>query len=232
MKVHKLKFVLIVSTILLSSLVYNTEISFGMRKSVAQFGEKRGSGVTPPVNPMNPDDPEIPNDSIDTGNLGTGERGPLSIDMVPNLDFGKQTISAETKIYSARNQHSFVQISNKRGTEAGWELVASVGEFKSVDGTDVLKGAELSMMNGQVKTMSENVSDRPQTNSAIIFVNQESQSILNSVADSGRGTWLNVWSGNLNNNQSIQLKVLGNSAKPVNYTATIKWTLVSGPEND
>lgn len=197
--------------------------------SHVEVGLKPSLAITPPVNPIDPNIPIFPVDPLDPTNKGTGEHGPLSIDFASNLDFGTQAISSKTMTYFVQNQHPFVQVSDKRGTDDGWRLTASVSTFKSTDNQSILRGAELSMLNAQVKSVSDNVSSAPLASQKIVFTNQESQPILHSPANSGNGTWLSVWSGVINENKQIQLKIIGNSAKPKQYVATINWTLISDP---
>lgn len=180
-----------------------------------------------PTDPVDPTDPDNPNPPVDPTNPPTGNNGPLSIDSVPNIDFGINSIETKTVTYNAKNETPFVQITDKRGSGAGWDLSATITEFKTAQG-DVLKGAELSFSNGQVKTVSSNTSNAP-TAQDLIFANTASQPVMAAAKDDGQGTWIDVWSGTKDNNSNVQLKVPVGSAKESVYTATITWTLSEGP---
>ncbi|MDT1959430.1 WxL domain-containing protein [Carnobacterium divergens] len=190
-----------------------------------------GEEVTNPIDPTNPDNPNPsdPIDPTDPTNPGTGNEGSLTIDYVSNIEFGTQKTASGTMIYHAQNEHPFVQVTDKRGTGAGWNLTAKATEFKSATGSKVLKGAELTFKNGVLKTQTENISPAPQ-NKDVTFSNSDAHVMMNAKEDTGRGTWVDVFSGKLNDNENVQLKVLpGTADTNVDYTATINWELTDAP---
>ncbi|KRN57032.1 WxL domain-containing protein [Carnobacterium divergens] len=190
-----------------------------------------GEEVTNPIDPTNPDNPNPsdPIDPTDPTNPGTGNEGSLTIDYVSNIEFGTQKTASGTMIYHAQNEHPFVQVTDKRGTGAGWNLTAKATEFKSAAGSKVLKGAELTFKNGVLKTQTENISPAPQ-NKDVTFSNSDAHVMMNAKEDTGRGTWVDVFSGKLNDNENVQLKVLpGTADTNVDYTATINWELTDAP---
>lgn len=190
-----------------------------------------GEEVTNPIDPTNPDNPNPsdPIDPTDPTNPGTGNEGSLTIDYVSNIEFGTQKTASGTMIYHAQNEHPFVQVTDKRGTGAGWNLTAKATEFKSAAGSKVLKGAELTFKNGVLKTQTENISPAPQ-NKDVTFSNSDAHVMMNAKEDTGRGTWVDVFSGKLNDNENVQLKVLpGTADTNVDYTATINWELADAP---
>lgn len=192
---------------------------------------KAGTDVTDPTDPTDPDNPNPTNpiDPTDPTNPGTGNQGPLSIDYVSNIEFGTQEIGSGTTVYHAKNENPFVQVTDKRGTGSGWNLTAKATAFKSTDGTKVLTGAELTFQNGVLKKKTSNISGAP-ANSDVTFSNADAQMMINAEADTGRGTWLDVFSGNLDDNENVQLKVLSGTADAdVEYTSTISWELADAP---
>lgn len=195
---------------------------------------KSGEGdITNPVDPTDPTNPVAPSpiDPTDPTNPGTGNKGPLSIDYASNIKFGEQKIAGKDMVYSAINKDPFVQVTDTRGTGAGWHLSASASEFQNADKTKTLKGAELSFKNGQVKATSDNSVSVNPTASDVVFSNTSPQLILNAKAGEGRGTWLNVWSAAGEKNDNVQLKVLAGSADAdTEYTATIVWELADAPK--
>lgn len=105
---------------------------------------------TDPVNPENPD-PEKPVRPVDPTNPdgpNPGTPGPLSIDYASSLDFGSNEISNKDQTYFARAQTyknpdgsaselataNYVQVSDLRGTNAGWVLkVKQNGQFRNAE---------------------------------------------------------------------------------------------------
>ncbi|MEI5994504.1 WxL domain-containing protein [Candidatus Enterococcus mansonii] len=203
----------------------------GVSKSHITF--KANDESTDPVNPNNPDqpvDPDEPIDPTDPDNPGTGNKGPLSIDYISNIQFGEQEIKSGDTIYNALNENPFVQVTDKRGTGAGWTLSAQTKGFYTADGKKQLKGATLSFKNGQVKTGSGNVSTAP-TTTDVTFNNADAKVVMTAKKDAGRGTWVDVFSGEADNNQNVKLKVLEGSADAnVDYQAEINWTLANAPK--
>lgn len=195
---------------------------------------KSGEGdITNPVDPTDPTNPVVPSpiDPTDPTNPGTGNKGPLSIDYASNIKFGEQKIAGKDMVYSAINKDPFVQVTDTRGTGAGWHLSAAASEFQNADKSKTLKGAELSFKNGQVKATSENSVSVNPTASDVVFSNTSPQLVFNAKAGEGRGTWLNVWSTAEEKNENVQLKVLAGSADAdTEYTATIVWELADAPK--
>lgn len=187
---------------------------------------------TVPVNPVDPEkpvDPTQPIDPADPENPGTGNAGPLSIDYVPNIKFGIKEIELRDKVYNAINENPFIQVTDKRGTGAGWALTAQTQGFKTTTGLQ-LKGAEISFKHGEVKTRQGNTST-PAVGYDVTLNNTDSQVVMDAQKDAGLGTWLGVFSGNEKNNQKVQLKVLGGSVNSdKKYVAEINWTLANAPK--
>lgn len=187
--------------------------------------------ITPPVDPTNPDNPDVPNpvDATDPTNPGTGQKGPLSIDYVSNIKFGQHKITGKDIAYKALNANPFVQVTDLRGAGDGWNLSAKMTEFKN--GNKVLKGATLTVKDGVVKAgSSSNISIAP-TKSDFVFDNQESKQVMGAKDKGGRGTWLTVWSGTDQANESIQLVVVaGTPEANTEYTSSITWELEDAPK--
>ncbi|MBC1501308.1 WxL domain-containing protein [Listeria weihenstephanensis] len=186
--------------------------------------ESDDSAVSP-LDPTNPDNP-VPTtpDPTDSDNSGTGNTGALTIDFLSNVDFGEQKISNSTETYKAKNANPYVQVTDKRGTGAGWTLTATASNFS--DGAKVLKGAQMSLNNGQVRTRADNQSAAPVV--ADVTLNGATQTIFSASEDAGMGTWLDVYAGTDGANENVTLRVpSGNLAGE--YTSTITWTLEDSP---
>ncbi|WP_375178507.1 WxL domain-containing protein [Enterococcus rotai] len=193
---------------------------------------KENTSSKPPLDPLDPNNPTppMPIDPLDPMNKGTGNVGALTIDYVPSIKFGKQQLANGDKHYFAQNQDPFVQVTDLRGAGTGWNLTAQVSKFMNSDGTKELKGAVLSFKEGAIKTRSGNVSSAPEGYD-LVFDSQDTYTLMQAGEGSGKGTWLDVFSGEAKNNENIQLLVLEGSAETnVRYTAIINWALSDVPK--
>ncbi len=131
-------------------------------------GEDGGGGITPPVDPEEPDTDIEPDDKDDEEGGSTGNTGDLRIDYVSNFRFGSHKIGAGTQTLYAKTVKAtaangeridvpnYVQLTDLRGTGAGWNLTVSQdGQFESADG-DLLNGAQLKITNIQTASNNEN----------------------------------------------------------------------------
>ncbi|EMW5460713.1 WxL domain-containing protein [Enterococcus faecalis] len=218
------------TSLVITSLFVSAQITHAEIKSKAEtkstvktiLGDTNGS-----VDPVDPTDPNKPNPDPEVP--GTGNTGPLTIDHVSSIDFGEQEIKEKEAIYNAKTEHPYVQVTDRRGTGAGWTLKASIDEFHNEeDKTKTLKGAEISLKNGTIKSTSGNVSEKPQGYD--VNLNKDLQIIMQAGTDQGMGTWLDVFSGAKDNNANVQLKVPAGSAKAKqNYSSVIHWELTDAP---
>jgi len=122
--------------------------------STGSVGYTASNDPTTPVDPTDPTTPVTP--EIPGGKVVTpGTNGPLSIDFASSLDFGVQKITASDATYQASAQGytkadetkttgpDYVQITDNRGTFAGWTLSAKqMDDFKTASGV-VLQGAQV-----------------------------------------------------------------------------------------
>lgn len=196
--------------------------------STADASFKAGGTTTPtkPVDPSDPDkpvDPSKPTDPTDDKNTGTGNVGPLTIDYVSNVHFGEQEI--KDSAYFSTNTNPYVQISDKRGSGEGWDLSAKISDFKS-DKDVVLKGAKLTLKNGQVKTATTNTATAP-TAPTSIDLGAADTTVMSAAKTAGQGTWVDVFGGK----EDIALSVpSGNITAGIVYTADLTWTLSATPK--
>lgn len=200
-------------------------------KGVVEFEED-----TAPTDPRDPMDPDKP---IDPTERPTPTHGPLSIDYASSFDFDINKISSQDRIYYSLmteiNQVGFapnwVQVTDKRGTNAGWKLtVTQADEFKTANG-DELKGAQVTLKNTTVKTTSDNKASKPTTSREITLVKEQAQDVMIATENQGMGTWLDVFGDETTGDKSIELMVPGTSAKvkDVAYSTDIVWTLSDTP---
>lgn len=199
---------------------------------------------TKPVDPVDPTDPVTPVDPTDPTDPKPGTAGPLSIDYASSLDFGTQKITSKDEIYKAKAQKyidndsvektgpNFVQVTDNRGTEAGWTLqMKQNSQFTTAD-ADVLTGAEIVFKNGNVVTASD--SEKP-TGKTTITADPSGalKDVMSAKVDQGAGTYLLDWGTDAATAaESIELSVPGSTTKYAKkYSTTFTWVLTDAPGN-
>lgn len=154
---------------------------------------------------------------------GTGNTGSLTIDNVAPLLFDKHKLEGKEKVYTSVVADSNVQVTDKRGEEAGWNLQVSQTAFKdSTDATKILKGAKLILPVGAIETAGTNVSLSPIVSE--VELNETPTVLMHALAGSGAGTWTSVF-----NKDEIKLTVPAGN-KNGEYLSTITWTLIDAPK--
>ncbi|MBO0468692.1 WxL domain-containing protein [Enterococcus plantarum] len=213
-----------------------------------------------PVDPVDPTDPSIPVTPIDptdpTKPVDPGTNGPLSLDYASSLSFSEQKITTKDKIYYADMQQlidpekgeepyksaNYVQMTDLRGTLAGWSLsVQQNGQFKTEDG-DELKGAQLQFNHGKHATISESAA--PSQVQETITLNADgtgsASNVMAAKVNEGGGTHiLRFGSDDAETPEEstiakgVQLSVPGKSEKLLKkYATTLTWTISSIPTNE
>ena len=183
---------------------------------------------TEPTSPVDPDDPSKP---LDPPGQGTGEAGPLSIDYVPDITFGSQSISAAQKVYNANELKPFVQVTDIRGTGAGWNVIAKATAFN--DGTgESLKGSTISFIGGYVISANSSAAKPTASTPVVLTTDNAESTVLVAAENSGLGTWVDRWyptETTASSNDSVTLTVPAGSATAKTHTSTITWTLADAP---
>lgn len=216
------------------------------------------SDPTKPIDPTNPDplNPVNPIDPTDPNGPEPGTEGPLSIDYASSLDFGVNKISNKDEVYYARAQQfkngkaatpNYVQVSDNRGSNAGWTLkVKQNGQFKAT-GTlnDTLTGSEVKLINPVVSSNSTAVFPTPAATIELDPVGTESL-VMSAKSNQGSGTYANRWGSvetvkemakdgstvDAEVTKAITLSVPGSTPKDaVKYSTTLTWSLSDVPGN-
>ncbi|MBP1042610.1 WxL domain-containing protein [Vagococcus sp. BWB3-3] len=165
----------------------------------------------------------------DPETLPTENEGVLTIDAISALEFGTLTLSGKSEEYSVTNAAGFtnkkVQVTDRRGTGAGWNLKVKASAFADKDEpTKVLKGASISFPQGEVISSEGNLSVAPSVfASTIIVPNTDAQSFMSATAGTGLGSWMNVMES-----KDVKLKIPAGNLKG-DYSATLEWSLESLP---
>ncbi|MGX7203106.1 hypothetical protein BCR22_11810 [Enterococcus plantarum] len=173
----------------------------------------------------------------------TGNTGPLTIDAVSSFVFPNAKISGEALTVVGESAEvngnkgiMGAQVTDSRGSGAGWTLKAKITDFTGTDSDNTvrtLKGAVLTLPQGQVKTSdtATAVADANKPVSNSVSLNDTDQKLLTAA----KGNGLGVWYVNFENDsqgtaqKEVKLYVPTGNFK-ANYKATISWTLSEAPE--
>lgn len=216
-------------------------------------GEPVGPEIDPEEWPEGPKEPPV------------GTDGPLSIDFASFFYFGEQEITTQSKVYDTGVQKyvkkvndkgewvedpeakategpNYVQVTDNRGTEAGWTLKVKQDKQFTSKNNHVLSGATVGFKNGHVVTASK--SAKP-TSTGIFTLDFDGTNeggsaesiVMEAKAGQGGGTYLNNF-GTWNDTEatpgifegtakkSVQLSVPGSTTKYAErYTTDFVWTL-------
>ncbi|XEO94508.1 WxL domain-containing protein [Latilactobacillus sakei] len=171
---------------------------------------------------------------------------PLTIDRASNIRFGTQSISAKEETYSAKLDNdgktdvpNSVEITDIRGTNAGWKVQIAQGAQLTAKDTAAKKltGAVITLDNINTTTDATNLAGAPTGGSKIVLVPGESSKpgaafdVAVAQKDQGMGTWKANFGDTKSGAQSIKLTVPGatEKAKDVTYETTLIWTLADTP---
>jgi len=199
---------------------------------------------TDPLDPENPDpkDPVKPIDPTDPEGPKPGTDGPLSIDYASSFQFGTQKITTADKDYYAQLQKyqgekadgpNYVQVTDKRGSQKGWNLsVTQNGEFKTSDG-DILDGASLSLSNGVISSNTDAAFSPEVVNANNTLVADAKTPLMKADEKKGMGTWMYRFGTDAKEGAtSVKLSIPGKSVKLAKeYSTTLTWTLSDTPGN-
>lgn len=228
----------------------------------ADGGDYKSNGVVEfvsspePTNPVDPTNPD-PNNSVrpvdptNPNGPNPGTAGPLSIDFASSLDFGKNKITNKDETYFAnpqklddgRNVPNYVQISDQRGTNAGWTLTVKQEGQLSNDATmnKVLTGAQIKLVSGKAVSNAEGMAE-PTTADIALDPSGAASKVMAAKAGAGAGTWVDrfgtvetvdVNGESLEKNKAVTLTVPGKTPKDaVKYKTELTWTLSDIPGNE
>ncbi|MBO1103943.1 WxL domain-containing protein [Enterococcus faecalis] len=146
--------------------------------------------------------------------------GELTLDKVPSFDFGTQQITTQTKDYDAQEQ-SKVQVTDLRGSSAGWTLTVTAGKLKTTSMKELV-GTQIVLQTGQASNNNGEAVIIPDT----IYLNPEqSEKVMNATAGNGNGVSTGTWQSS-----DVKLFVPGTTTKSAEqYTADLTWTLTDAP---
>jgi hypothetical protein len=177
-----------------------------------------GDGTTGPTPPI---EPSIPGG--ETGNIGS-----LTIDYVSPLEFDTHQLESGSVVYTTTTQNPNVQVTDTRGTGAGWTLQVSTLPFvDQTDNTKILKGAVVTLPIGTAVSNPGTISIAPEMFEVQLgtdSVETTAQVLMKAQADTGMGTWVDQFDPS-----GVKISVpSGNLAG--DYVSTLKWSLVDAPQ--
>ncbi|AQY52315.1 hypothetical protein PWEIH_09833 [Listeria weihenstephanensis FSL R9-0317] len=218
------------------------EVGSTTSKGDITFKQDDGTTPTTPTDPTDPGKPVTPTDP----DKPTPTTGPLRIDYISNVHFGEQVISGSDTTYKAKYDEvltsdgvtkkyvpSYVQVTDNRGSNAGWKLQVSNDQF--VAGANELTGAVLSFKDARLNSTN---TARPANFAAVTLSgNSVNQDVINAPEDTGMGVWTNTF-GTVtgqdadSENDSVTLAIPGETKKVASskYVSTLTWTLTDTPD--
>lgn len=213
---------------------------------------------TSTTNPIDPTDPTNPTPEKPKPNK-PGTEGPLSIDFASDFDFGTQEITTEDKVYMAKPQTyvdsdketpNFVQVTDKRGSNAGWSLnLKQAHQFKNEQTQNKeLVGAELTFNAGEL--VSNGKGKIPSAHTATLDSEKGAyHKVVTAAQSEGSGTWVSMFGGEEGlvdvevmdkddktvtekRDAGVTLFIPGATQKDaVEYNTTLDWQLTNEPGN-
>lgn len=252
---------------LLSILVGSSQTAFAAELDKKEYETNAIVQFTPdttptePIDPVNPDtnNPVKPFDPTTPDNQPKpGTTGPLSIDFASSIDFGINKITSKDVTYFANPQFywnadqtgadlttarpNYVQISDKRGNNAGWTLtVKQNGQFSNATTQNAeLKSAQIKLVQGTAVTVAEGVT-LPTTHEVILNPNGDLSNVMTAAKGTGSGTWVDRFGAvedveidgvTVQKNTGISLSIPQTTPiDAVKYETSLTWTLSEIPDN-
>lgn len=208
--------------------------------SKAKVMFEANTDITEPVDPENPD-PTEPVDPTDPVEPGT--EGPLSIDYVSNFDFGTQKTSGNAETYTAKPveitlydeenegekvmRAPYAQVTDNRGTHAGWTLTVKQPEQLN-NGTADLEGAQITIGEG---TVTGTPTDKAGVVGKEVILSENAQPVFTAANEAKGGTWVNSFGTADEVNVKLSIPAGTKIDQDTEYTTDLNWELTDAPGN-
>ncbi|WP_375179750.1 WxL domain-containing protein [Enterococcus rotai] len=263
-KTTKIASALLISTFVLgaASPVFADQVAAPITDATVKF-KAEAADADSGGNTMDPTNPDGNGVKPDTGTGSVGTKGPLRVDFAPNFNFSEVTMSGNAKDYhplypkvsvldatgkvtdpliEKRVPH-YVQVTDNRGTNEGWELTVSATAFRGTKNQEADLKATLTLGYAELASAVKPIEGndfKPTLFSKATVLSDTPEKIMEAKADKGMGSWSAVFSkdketdfgfGALDINPNITLSVPADSKKDPNeeYKSTITWTLSTTP---
>lgn len=231
----------------------DTDISVSDNKITFESGG--GGDPTGPVDPEKPDESVIL-DEVNVKERITDNTGELRLDVVPVFDFGTQNNTVGEKIYSAvlpkdlttsekdANIPYYVQVTDLRGTGAGWTLSAKMTSQFTDTASHSLDGATIDFTNTAAASKSGTVVPTTVTSASQLSYTTANNVggnlvvIAKAATNEGMGVSAIRFGDTARHNaaqtvtadKSVKLTIpAATQVYSSTYNATIQWTLTVGP---
>lgn len=142
--------------------------------------------------------------------------GELKLTQVPNLYFGTHAVSSTTSFNAIDD--SVMQVSDLRGSNAGWKVTLSLEEFPSgVNGVSISLngGAVTPDMAGTLPTINQTIT---------VQAGGAEVDLTKAATNSGNGIWNTSWTA-----ANTSIYVPSYSQLVGTHTANLVWTLTDAP---
>ncbi|GAB3064288.1 WxL domain-containing protein [Salinicoccus sesuvii] len=231
MKFKKLLTALLITSLSISSLSAVANAA----ESEADITFTEGEETPDVLDPTTPEETYDPDSGTpgDPTNPPTGNSGPLTLDYVSSFEFGSHSIEASTQTYESTTLRPFIQVTDRRGTGAGWNVTAEMSSFTTGEEESVsLPGALLTLSGTSLTTTSS--SGAPTVSDTIALSSDgTAASVVSAGENTGLGSWLARWfpsTAGATINDNVELQVPAGAATLGDHTATITWTLENTPQ--
>lgn len=176
-----------------------------------------------PVDPQDPSQP-YPGDTADDGlTSGTGSRDQLSLDFLSNLTFKPITASRGPVTTTAANSRAMIQITDRRGTGAGWTLQVTPSALTN---TSQALTATIDLGSVTIKSAGTNVSRTPRlVNQGHLTVGSVNN-VLVADKNAGVGTWLLLLN---QGTEPTTLTIHNQQLTAGSYSGELTWSLTNAP---
>ena len=189
------------------------------------------AGVINPTKPVTPTNGTTTKPSLNTSNG-------LSLDYVPDFNFGKHDIERGTKSYPADDLKTdqgdmplFAQVTDVRAVPGNWTLDVKAGPMTNKATQSVLTGAYLTFGSSDVKTTSKD-NDVSKVTSTFaghqLYFDGTTEMNVASSTSPEQATWLTRFIKS-DKADAVTLNVPGGTAQNGDYEAVLTWTLGSKP---
>ncbi|KRK98735.1 hypothetical protein FD04_GL000471 [Secundilactobacillus odoratitofui DSM 19909 = JCM 15043] len=159
----------------------------------------------------------------------SGSDGSLTLTSVPSYDFSKTLDSSDTTLWTTPTGK--LTVDDETGTGAGWTVSVDLSDFTNAAGTNMSKGNGWTMGTGAQTTTyagsPTQIGTAPHSLSTGTTLTPGNQAV--GILSAGQGEGLGTWSTTFSD---AKLNFAKLPAMKATYTATMNWTLTSGPTSD
>lgn len=190
----------------------------------------KGGDTSGSVSPQNPDGSgsAFPGDDLDPDNHGTGSTGDLTIDYASNLVFDENSYANGIITATATNHQAFVQVSDRRYTGDGWQLMLTPSVLVGQADSAKIDGSDASVELGVTKFLASGATVSQYPHVTTTSTTRLPLGEMAKVGQADYGTGLGTWIYRLNYDTAAPTKLLVNGsavAETQTYTGVLNWTL-------